>query len=135
MKSVDLARGEVEPLFDKCGKHSLKGPNDLVFDKHGGLWFTALGKRRARDMDVGAFYYMKPAATEVVEAVFGMMPATGIGLSPAENTAYLAETPTPRLGPFHLSAPGEISPRDVIYHGERGNPTAGLSAHPRPAPL
>jgi len=26
---------------------SFEGPNDLVFDKHGGLWFTDLGKRRA----------------------------------------------------------------------------------------
>jgi len=85
IQRVDLATGKVETLFDKCGEHPLKGPNDLVFDKHGGLWFTDLGKRRARDMDVGAFYYMKPGAKEVVEAVFGMMPANGIGLSPVRT--------------------------------------------------
>src|SRR6266849_4642859 len=129
IQRVDLATGEVETLFDKCGKHSLKGPNDLVFDKHGGLWFTDLGKRRARDMDVGAFYYMKPGAKEVVEAVFGMMPANGIGLSPDENTVYVAETPTARLWAFDLSAPGEVRPRDVIYRGERGKPVAGLGGY------
>ena len=62
IQRVDLATGKVETLFDKCGEHPLKGPNDLVFDRHGGLWFTDLGKRRARDMDVGGFYYMKPGA-------------------------------------------------------------------------
>jgi gluconolactonase len=129
IQRVDLATGKVETLFDKCGEHPLKGPNDLVFDRHGGLWFTDLGKRRARDMDVGAFYYMKPGGKEVVEGVFGMMPANGIGLSPDENTVYVAETPTARLWAFDLSAPGEVKPRDVIYRGERGKPIAGLGGY------
>ena len=67
IQRVDLQSGKVETVVDKCGEHPLKGPNDLVFDKHGGLWFTDLGKRRARDMDVGAFYYIKPGMKEIVE--------------------------------------------------------------------
>jgi gluconolactonase len=129
IQRVDLTSGKVETLFDKCGEYPLKGPNDLVFDKQGGLWFTDLGKRRARDMDVGAVYYMKPGATEVTEQVFGMLPANGIGLAPDENTVYVAETPTARLWAFDLSAPGEVKPRDVIYRGERGKPIAGLGGY------
>src|SRR3954468_6791543 len=126
IQRVDLISGKLETLFDKCGGHPLKGPNDLVFDRQGGLWFTDLGKRRARDLDVGAVYYMKPGASEVSEQVFGMLPANGIGLSPDENTVYVAETPTARLWAFDLSAAGEVKPRDVIYRGERGKPVAGL---------
>ena len=129
IQRIDLANGKVETLFDKCGEHPLKGPNDLVFDRQGGLWFTDLGKRRARDLDVGAVYYMKPGAAEVTEQVFGMLPANGIGLSPDENTVYVAETPTARLWAFDLSAPGEVKPRDVIYRGERGKPIAGLGGY------
>jgi gluconolactonase len=129
IQRIDIQSGKVETLFDKCGDHPLKGPNDLVFDKQGGLWFTDLGKRRARDMDVGAFYYMKPGATEVVEAHFGMLPANGIGLSPDEKTVYVAETPTARLWAFNVSAPGDIRPTDVIYRGERGKPIAGLGGY------
>jgi gluconolactonase len=129
LQRVDLVTGKVETLFDKCGEHPLKGPNDLVFDKHGGLWFTDLGKRRPRDLDVGAVYYMKPGGSELVEAVFGMMPANGIGLSPDENTVYVAETPTARLWAFELTAPGEVKPREVIYRGERGTPIAGLGGY------
>jgi gluconolactonase len=129
IQRVDLTNGKVETLFTKCGAHPLKGPNDLVFDKHGGLWFTDLGKRRARDMDVGGFYYMKPGAKEVVEGGFGMMPANGIGLSPDENTVYIAETPTARLWAFDLSAPGEVKPGEVIFRGERGKPIAGLGGY------
>jgi hypothetical protein len=75
------------------------------------------------------FYYMKPGATEVVEAVFGMMPANGIGLSPDETTVYIAETPTARLWAYDISAPGTVKPRDVIYRGERGKPIAGLGGY------
>src|SRR5437764_33434 len=66
---------------------------------------------------------------EVVEGVFGMLPANGIGLSPDENTVYVAETPTARLWAFDLSAPGTVKPRDVIYRGERGKPIAGLGGY------
>jgi len=129
IQRVDLQSGKVETVVDKCGEHPLKGPNDLVFDKQGGLWFSDLGKRRARDMDVGAFYYIKPGMTEIVEGGFGMLPANGIGLSPDENTVYIAETPTARLWAFELSAPGTVKPREVIYRGERGKPITGLGGY------
>lgn len=129
IQRVDLQSGKVETVVDKCGEHPLRGPNDLVFDRHGGLWFSDLGKRRAREMDVGAFYYVKPGMKEIVEGVFGMLPANGIGLSPDENTVYIAETPTARLWAFDLSAPGTVKPRDVIYRGERGKPVAGLGGY------
>ena len=129
IQRVDLQSGKVETVVDKCGEHALRGPNDLVFDKHGGLWFSDLGKRRARDMDVGAFYYIKPGMKEIVEGVHGVLPANGIGLSPDENTVYIAETPTARLWAYDLSAPGTLKPRDVIYRGERGKPIAGLGGY------
>ena len=53
IQRVDMQSGKVETVVTKCGEHALRGPNDLVFDKHGGLWFSDLGKRRAREMDVG----------------------------------------------------------------------------------
>jgi gluconolactonase len=100
LQRIDLQSGKIETLFTQCGERKLKGPNDLVFDKDGGIWFTDLGKRRAHDLDVGAVYYMKRGATELVEAVPHMLPANGIGLSPDEKTVYVAETPTARLWAF-----------------------------------
>ena len=40
-------------LYDDCGANKLNGPNDIVFDTHGGFYFTDLGKTRARDRDHG----------------------------------------------------------------------------------
>ncbi|MEY9602781.1 gluconolactonase [Bradyrhizobium japonicum] len=119
IQRVDLQSGKVETVVTKCGEHDLRGPNDLVFDKHGGLWFSDLGKRRAREMDVGGMYYLKPGMTEIVEVVHGVLPANGIGLSPDENTVYIAETPTGRLW----------ASREVIYRGERGKPICGLGGY------
>lgn len=128
LQRVDLQSGKIETLFDACGEHKLRGPNDLVFDKQGGIWFSDLGKRRARDMDVGAFYYVKPGCKEIVEGHHGMLPANGIGLSPDEKTVYVAETPTARLWAYTVTA-GEVKPSEVIYRGERGKPICGLGGY------
>jgi len=80
IQRVDLQSGKVETVVDKCGEHPLKDERSGV-RQTGRLWFSDLGKRRARDMDVGAFYYIRPGMTEIVEGGFGMLPANGIGLS------------------------------------------------------
>ena len=41
--------GKAEVLYNTCQGHPLSGPNDLVFDSHGGFYFTDHGKRRPRD--------------------------------------------------------------------------------------
>jgi sugar lactone lactonase YvrE len=33
----------VTRLYDRCGEHALRGPNDIVFDRQGGFWFSELG--------------------------------------------------------------------------------------------
>jgi gluconolactonase len=129
IQRVDLTSGKVETVFDKCGDHQLKGPNDLVFDRSGGLWFTDLGKRRARDMDVGGLYYIEPGMGEITEQVFGILPPNGVGLSPDERTVYVAETPTARLWAYDLSERDQIGPAPTIYRGERGRPIAGLGGY------
>ena len=129
IQRVDLAKRQGRDRRRQMRRACPQGPNDLVFDRQGGLWFSDLGKRRARDMDVGAFYYIKPGMKEIVEAVHGVLPANGIGLSPDENTVYIAETPTARLWAYEVSEPGTIRPRDVIYRGERGKPVAGLGGY------
>ncbi len=129
IQRVDIQTGKVETLFDRCGEHKLNGPNDCVFDKHGGLWFSDLGKRRERDLDLGGFYYMKPGANELVLGGFGLMPANGIGLSPDEKRVYIAETPTARLWAFDIGAPGEVVPTKPIFRNERGTMVHGLGGY------
>ena len=60
IEKVNPKTGQSRVLYDRCGDHLLRGPNDIVFDRHGGFYFTDLGKVRARDRDHGGVYYALP---------------------------------------------------------------------------
>jgi gluconolactonase len=105
---VDLGSGRVERLYDRCGQYPLKGPNDLVFDRHGGFWFTDYGKRRDRDIDRGYVYWARADGSEIREVIGGLLGPNGVGLSPDGQTLYVAETDSGRLWAWEIVAPGEV---------------------------
>ena len=108
IERVDPRTGAVTVLYDRCGAHKLLGPNDIVFDRNGGFYFTDLGKARARDRDWGGVYYALADGSRIVEIVHPILTPNGIGLSPDERTLYVAETETARLWAVDLTAPGEV---------------------------
>lgn len=108
IERVDLATGAVDVLYRSCGDVALKGPNDLVFDAHGGFYFSDLGKRRARDMDIGGVYYAKADGSLITEVAHPMVTPNGVGLSPDGKTLYVAETEAARLWAFPIEAPGVV---------------------------
>src|SRR5437016_8918879 len=126
---VDPESGKFDTLYDACDGRKLCGPNDLVFDRAGGFWFTDLGKTRERDSDRGAVYYAKADGSLIKEAIFPLERPSGIGLSPDEKTVYVVETPTARCWSFALSAPGEIESANGPYRGEKGRCLAGLGGY------
>ena len=108
IEAVDIASGKVQRLYERCGAHRLNGPNDLVFDAHGGFWFTDLGKRRERDMDRGFVYWARADGGEIREAASGLLTPNGIGLAPDGHTLYVAETDSGRIWAFEVSGPGKL---------------------------
>ena len=70
----------------------LRGPNDIVFDEHGGFWFTDHGKVRDRDRDVTGVFYARADGSFIEEVIFPLEGPNGIGLSPDETSLYIAET-------------------------------------------
>ena len=109
IERVDLATGEVETLYTETANGPLRGPNDIVFDRNGGFWFTDYGKARARDMDRGGVYYAAADGSSIREVIYPMLTPNGIGLSPEEDRLYVAETITGRVWSFDLAGPGEIA--------------------------
>jgi gluconolactonase len=86
---------------------SLKGPNDIVFDQHGGFYFTDLGKVRHLDMDRGGIYYCNREGQ--FNLVAGpLMSPNGIALSPNGKILYYAETEGARLWAFDIESPGIV---------------------------
>lgn len=106
---IDPATGSVEVLYDRCGEHRLKGPNDIVFDPNGGFWFSDLGKVRTRDRDHGGVYWAAADGSRIVEAAFPVFGgANGIALSPDGKVLYVAETETGRLWAWDVEGPGRL---------------------------
>ena len=99
----------MEVLYKECDGIPLKGPNDIVFDRQGGFWFTDHGKTRPRDRDRTGVYYASSNGDLIREAIFPLEGPNGIGLSPDEATLYVAETPTGRLWSYPLAEPGQIN--------------------------
>lgn len=109
IERIDLATGAVEVLYTEGPNGPLRGPNDLVFDAHGGFWFTDLGKTRPRDLDYGAVYYAKADGSSIVEVAQPMITPNGIGLSPDGTRLYVAETRTSRIWQFEIEGPGRLA--------------------------
>ncbi len=116
IQRVDLTTGAVETRYTECGGIPLKGPNDIVFDAHGGFYFTDLGKHRERDQDRTGVFYAKPDGTLIREIIFPMEGPNGIGLSPDGKRLYVAETPTGRVWAFDIESPGVPAgdPNDLL---------------------
>lgn len=108
IERVSLATGRSEWVYESVDGVALRGPNDIVFDAHGGFYFTDLGKTRANDMDRGGVFYGRAdgAAAQVIARP--VMTPNGIGLSPDGQTLYYAETEGARIWAFDITTPGQV---------------------------
>ncbi len=111
IERIDIDTGAVEVLY-KSGDHGviLRGPNDIVFDDHGGFWFTDHGKQdyATRCHDIVGIFYAKADGSFIEEVIFPSNNPNGIGLSPDGTRLYAAETYTCRLMAFNVIAPGKV---------------------------
>lgn len=108
IERVDLATGRSDRVYEQVEGLALRGPNDLVFDAHGGFYFTDLGKTRATDMDRGGVFYGHSDGSAVRVVARPAMTPNGVGLSPDGRTLYYAETEGARLWAFDIQSPGEV---------------------------
>ncbi|MEY3558344.1 MAG: hypothetical protein RL374_1050 [Actinomycetota bacterium] len=112
IQRVDIATGTVTDLYTHCGETQLRAPNDIVFDKLGGFYFTDHGTRTERSADRTGIYYAKPDGSFIEEVAFPTDGPNGIGLSPDEKTLYWAETHTGRVYQRAITSPGKLAPPD-----------------------
>lgn len=123
IERIDIATGEVEVLYQSgdfgC---TLRGPNDIVFDGHGGFWFTDHGKvdYAARCHDIVGIFYAKADGSHLEEVIFPSYNPNGVGLSPDGKRLYAAETYTCRLTAFNVITPGKVD--DAAGPGGPGIP-------------
>ena len=126
LQRVDPATGEVTTLYTECDGRPLRAPNDLVFDAHGGCYFTDHGLRLERSSDRTGVFYAQPDGSAVSEVVFPLDAPNGVGLSPDGAVLHVAETHTGRLWTWHVDGPGEVhgdgmvDAKGALLHGAPG---------------
>jgi gluconolactonase len=126
IQKVDIATGVVTDLYTECDGRPLRAPNDIVFDAHGGFYFTDHGIRdnAARTSDITGIYYGKADGSSVTEQVFPVDAPNGIGMSPDGSTVYWAETHSGRVFQRDVVSPGVLAPAAAV------DPTAVLCGLP-----
>lgn len=108
IQRVDLDTGEVETLYTESSSGPLRAPNDIVFDAHGGFWFTDHGVRLERSSDRTGLHYAKPDGSSCVEMIHPADAPNGVGLSPDGSVLYASETHTGRVFKWAVTGPGEV---------------------------
>ncbi len=111
IQRYDLATGALTTLYSECDGRKLIGPNDIVFDKQGGFWFTDHGCSTPEGRKFGAVYYAKIDGSHVSRQRDHIISPNGIGLSPDEKTVYVADTQLGRLWGFDVAEPGVLAPQ------------------------
>lgn len=108
IQTVDAQTGEVKDLYVACDGAPLRGPNDLVFDRHGGFYFTDTGKHDHDVNEFGALYYARADGSMIKRLAAGLGQPNGCGLSPDGRRLYFTETQTARVWSFEVDAPGVV---------------------------
>ena len=114
LQRIDPATGAVEVLYDSCDGRRLVAPNDLVFDDHGGIWFTDHGVAPETHPDHAGVLYARADGSSITGAAYGTAHTNGVGLSPAGDRLYVAETHSGMLWQWAVTAPGELAPIDGL---------------------
>jgi gluconolactonase len=109
IQRINLTNGKFETLYDACDGRRLISPNDLVFDKFGGFWFTDYGAMNADRLKLGALYYARTDGSSIKQVRGGMISPNGVRLSPDGRILYIADTYLQRLWAFNIIKPGEIA--------------------------
>ena len=130
IERIDLRSGEKQVLYVSCGEHPLVGPNDIVFDRHGGFYFTDYGKLYPRFRPNGGLYYAQADGSRIVEVAYPLITPNGVGLAPDGSIVYVAETETGRLWAFDLDSPG-VARRSPGLAPHGGRLVCGLPGYQR----
>jgi lactonase len=91
-------------------------PDDLVFDCHGGFYFTDF--KGTATQPTGGVFYVAPDFESVTPALPDMSAANGVALSPDEKVLWATEFCAGRLHRVDLVAPATPAPfgSTVPYH-------------------
>lgn len=117
IQRIDYKTRKITNVYTECDGRAFIGPNDLVFDKAGGMWFTDHGCATQEGRKFGALYYARADGSKISRARDHLISPNGVGLSPDEKVVYMADTFLQRLWAFDIVTPGELAPVEAFAPG------------------
>jgi gluconolactonase len=110
IQRIDLKSGSISTLYTNASGALLRGPNDLVFDESGGMYFSDLGKMTSDDrLDFGAVYWARPDGSEIRRLISRLLTPNGIALAPDGRTLYVALTEKRQILAYEVVSPGTLA--------------------------
>ena len=100
VQRVDLRTGESAYLYTESGGRPLVAPNDIVFDTAGHFYFT--------DLRGDAIHYASIDGSSIKPVVTRIPRPNGVGLSPAGDVLYWAQTESRQVMRRRITGPGVI---------------------------
>ncbi|MFL5294862.1 MAG: SMP-30/gluconolactonase/LRE family protein [Phenylobacterium sp.] len=110
IQRYDVSNGALTTVYDACDGKRLIGPNDIVFDRQGGFWFTDHGCSTPEGRKFGAVCYARTDGSLISRQRDHIISPNGIGLSPDETVVYVADTNLGRLWAFDVAETGVLAP-------------------------
>ena len=110
IQRFDFSTGRLDTIYEACDGRPLIGPNDIVFDKEGGFWFTDHGCTIDGGRRFGALLYATADGNSIARHRDELVSPNGVGLSPDDSAVYVADTWLQRLWAFDVEAPGRLAP-------------------------
>lgn len=120
---------ERKVLAEKYQTKPFNGPNDLVIDRLGGIYFTDpyFGRAANAKQDKQGVYYLSPTGN-LARVVEDIPLPNGVVLSPDETRLYVISSAQPRVMMYPVSGPGRLETgRDfcVLQRPRNNQPAAG----------
>lgn len=111
IQRIDVQSGTVADIVTECDGQPLLAPNDLVFDDHGGFYFTDFGMTdpRQRYLDKTGIYYARYDGGTASCVVPEMYATNGIGLSADGQALYWTEYYSGRVYARKIVSPGRLA--------------------------
>ncbi len=113
---IDTMTKAVKALLSEYGGKRFNAPNDLVLDRHGGVYFTDPHFRAPTPLpqEKTAVYYLD-AHGKVTRLIDDLRAPNGILLSPDEKTLYVLPSLQKEMMAYPVEAPGKLGPGRVFF--------------------
>lgn len=107
---------KVRVLAETYGGKRFNAPNDLVIDKHGGVYFTDpnFGRKDKKPQKTLAVYYVSEAK-KVARVIENLPRPNGIILSPNEKTLYVVPSDAETVMAYPVGEPGQLGKGRVFF--------------------